>query len=162
MTQTQIDWAARGITWSVEPVSKVYGENNQSDKRVLGDAQILVVNDLEKFRAEYGDACVLGVMDGTSIRVMSQDVNRSGLAKGLGVEEIRSRIDARLRGTRNRPVGGVVTKEVLVYLLPNGQKFEGTTLVEYQQQYLAALVDAGVDSAVARTLATQQSPAGLK
>lgn len=163
MTQiAQIDWAARGITWAEEEVSKVFGENNQSDKRVIGLAQIPVVVDLDLFRKEYGDACVLGILDGTSIRVMAQDVSRTGLTKGIAKEEIRARVDARLRGVRNRPTGGTVTKEVLVYLLPNGQKFEGSTLVEYQQQYIAALVDAGVDAAVAKTLGAQQNPAGLK
>lgn len=161
MTQTQIDWAARGITWAEEPVSKVFGENNQSDKRVIGNAQIPVVVDLELFRKEYGDACVLGILDGTSIRVMAQDVNRSGIAKGLNTEQLRERVDARLRGVRNRPLGGT-TKEVLVYLLPNNTKFTGSSLVEYQAQYGAALIDAGVDSAVAMTLAKQQSPEGLK
>ncbi len=161
MTQTQIDWAARGISWAEEPVAKVFGENNQSDKRVIGNAQIPVVNDLDLFRKEYGDACVLGILDGTSIRVMAQDVNRTGITKGLPKEEIRARIDARLRGVRNRPLGGG-TKEVLVYLLPNGTKFTGTSLVEYQQQYMAALVDAEVPAAVAQALAMQQKPEGLK
>lgn len=162
MTQIIINWADRGITWAEEEVSKVFGENNQSDKRVIGLAQIPVVVDLDLFRKEYGDACVLGILDGTSIRVMAQDVSRTGLTKGLAKDEIRSRVDARLRGVRNRPTGGTTTVTKLVYLLPSGKEFTGATLVEFQQQYLADLVDAGVDAAVARMLATQQTPAGLK
>lgn len=156
---TTINWEARGIIWATEDVSKQHGDH-ATDRVVIGKAQIPVVNDLDKFRQEYGDACILGVLDGTSIRVMAQDVNRSGIAKNLSVDEIRQRIDARLRGVRNRPLAGV-TKTVVVYMLPSGQRYEGTSLVEFQQQYLAALVDAGVDSAVARMLAEQQAPEGL-
>lgn len=159
MTQT-IDWTARGISWAEEDVSKQHGDH-ATDRVVIGKAQIPVVQDLAKFTAEYGEPCVLGILDGTSIRVMAQDVNRSGLAKGLKVEEIRQRIDARLRGVRNRPLAGP-TKTVLVYMLPNGEKFAGTTLVEFQQQYLAALVDQGVGAQVARTIAQNQNPEGLK
>lgn len=153
MTQT-IDWALRGISWVTEDVSKQHGDH-ATDRVVIGKAQIPVVSDLDAFRKEYGDACILGILDGTSIRVMAQDVNRSGLAKKLSADEIRQRIDARLRGIRNRSLGGTV-KEVTVYLLPNGEKWTGTDETSYQAEYMAALVDAGVDAAVARTLATQQ------
>lgn len=160
MTQT-IDWAARGISWVSEDVSKQHGDH-ATDRVVIGKAQIPVVSDLEKFRKEYGDSCILGILDGTSIRVMAQDVNRSGIAKKLSAEEIQSRIDARLRGIRNRSLAAVV-KEVTVYLLPNGEKWTATAdtayesdEADYQAQYMAALVDAGVDVAVARMLATQQ------
>lgn len=159
MTQT-IDWAARGISWAEEDVSKQHGDH-ATDRVVIGKAQIPVVQDLAKFTAEYGEACVLGILDGTSIRVMAQDVNRSGIAKNLKADEIRQRIDARLRGVRNRPLGGGV-KTVIVYMLPNGQQYKGTSLVEFQQEYMSALVDAGVPAEVARTLATQQNPEGLK
>lgn len=153
----EINWAERGITWSLEDVSKQHGDH-ATDRQVMSQkAQIPVVTDLEKFVAEYGFGCVLGIMDGTSIRVMAQDVNRSGIAKGLKAAEIQSRIDARLRGIRNRPVGGAVVKEVKVYMLPNGQRYTGTDLAEYQSLYTAALVDAGIDASVALTLAKQQT-----
>lgn len=158
---TSINWAERGISWSVEDVSKQHGEH-ATDKRVIGKAQIPVVTDLDAFRQEYGDACVLGIMDGTSIRVMAQDVNRSGIAKNLKADEIRQRIDARLRGIRNRPLASTIVVTKLVYMLPSGEKFEGTTLAEYQAEYLACLIDAGVPSEVARTLAEGQTPEGLK
>lgn len=157
---TTINWTDRGITWVEEDVSKQHGDH-ATDRVVIGKAQIPVVENLDKFRQEYGDACVLGILDGTSIRVMAQDVNRSGISKGLAKDEIRQRIDARLRGVRNRPLAGA-TKTVVVYMLPNGQRYEGTSLAEFQAAYLAALVDAGVDSAVARTIATSQNPEGLK
>lgn len=146
-------WADRGITWAAgEEVSKRYGPND-SDKRVLGTAQIPVVTDLDKFRKAYGDACVLGIMDGTSLRVMAQDVNRSGLVKGLSAEEIRSRIHLRLKGIRNSSVATVKTVTVKVYALPGGGQYAGTDLVEYQQAYVAALVDLGTPAEVATTVA---------
>jgi hypothetical protein len=153
MTQTT-DWALRGISWSEEDVSKQHGDH-ATDRVVIGKAQIPVVSDLDAFRKEYGDACILGILDGTSIRVMAQDVNRSGIAKKLSADEIKQRIDARLRGIRNRPLAGGV-KEVPVYLLPSGTKWTGTNEVEFQQAYLADLVDAGVDTVVATMLAKQQ------
>lgn len=157
---SNINWADRGISWSQEDVSKQHGDH-ATDRVVIGKAQIPVVTDLAKFTAEYGEACVLGILDGTSLRVMAQDVNRSGLAKQLKAEEIQQRIDARLRGIRNRPLAGA-TKTVVVYMLPNGERYNGTSLVEFQQAYLSALVDAGVPAEVARTLATGQNPEGLK
>lgn len=155
MPQT-IDWSSRGISWVEEDVSKQHGDH-ATDRVVIGKAVIPVVSDLTLFVAEYSEACVLGIMDGTSIRVMAQDVNRSGIAKKLSTDEIKSRIDARLRGIRNRPVGGVTVVEVKIYMLPNGQRFTGTTVTEYQAEYMAALIDAGVDSAVAQLLAKQQT-----
>lgn len=152
MTQN-IDWAARGISWSVEDVSKQHGDH-ATDRVVIGKAQIPVVSDLDAFRKEYGDACILGIMDGTSIRVMAQDVNRSGIAKKLSAEEIQQRIDARLRGIRNRPLAGGV-KEVIVRYI-GAEKFEGTTEAEYQAAWMAHFMDSGVPAEVARTLAMGQ------
>lgn len=150
---TDTNWDARGIAWTTEEVSERAGPNG-SDTRVLGKAQIPVVKDLSAFVKEYGEGVVLGSLDGTSIRVMAQDVNRTGLRKKLSVEEIRTRIDGRLRGIRARGIPSV--KEVQVYALPNGQKFTGTDETEYQAAYAGALVDAGVDAAVALTIAGQQ------
>lgn len=152
-----INWLDRGISWVAEAVSKQHGDH-ATDRVVIGQATIPVVVDLDKFRLEYGDACVLGILDGTSIRVMAQDVNRSGIAKGLKTDEIRQRIDARLRGIRNRPLAGATkTVEVKVYNLPNGQKYTGSDVAEFQAAFAAALIDAGVDSSVALTLAKQQT-----
>jgi hypothetical protein len=151
----ETNWEERGIVWIEEEVSERVGPNG-SDTRVLGKAQIPQVVDLQKFVAAYGEGVVLGSLDGTSVRVMAQDVNRTGLRKHLSVEEIRQRIDGRLRGVRARGVPAVKVVEVKVHALPDGTTYSGTDEVEYQQAYLAALVDAGVDAAVARTIATQQ------
>lgn len=150
---TEINWEERGIVWIEEEVSEQAGDH-ATDRRTLGKAQIPVVKGLEAFVKEYGEGAVLGSLDGTSIRVMAQDVNRTGLRKRLSKDEIRLRIDGRLRGIRARGVPSV--KEVAVYVLPNGERFTGTSETDYQAAYMAALVDAGVDAAVARTIATQQ------
>lgn len=149
-----IDWAARGIKWIEEVVSEQAG-SHATDRRELGKAQMPVVTDLQLFVKEYGEQCVLGSLDGTSIRVMAQDVNRSGLRKGVSADEIKSRIDARLRGVRSRTFA--TTKEVIKYPLPGGKFYSGTDLAEYQAEYTAALVDMGTPADVAMTIAKSMS-----
>ncbi len=151
---TNIDWSARGISWSEEIVREQPGEH-ATDRRTLGTAQICVVTDLPKFTAEYGEACVLSIMDGTSVRVMSQDVSRTGLRKRLSADDIRARVDARLRGMRNRPTASTVT--VTRYPLPGGTFYIGTDVTEYRAAYTAALVDAGTPADVALTVAGTMS-----
>lgn len=148
-----IDWAARGIIWIEEEVSEQTGDH-ATDRRVLGKAQMPVVKDLTAFVAEYGEGAVLGSLDGTSIRVMAQDVNRTGLRKRLSADDIKLRIDGRLRGIRSRAIANVVTKEVTVYTLPGGQTYTGTDEVEYQQAYVAALVELGTPAEVAINIAS--------
>lgn len=150
-----IDWASRGIIWVTEEVSERAGPNG-SDTRSLGKAWIPVVSDLGMFTAAYGEGVVLGSLDGTSIRVMAQDVNRSGLRKGLTKEQIQDRIDGRLKGVRARGVPAVTVVTKTVYALPDGTVYEGTNEAEYQAAYMAALVDAGLDASAARALATVQ------
>lgn len=150
------NWEEMGITWAAEEVSKQHGDH-ATDRRVMGTAYIPVVTDLGKFTESFGQACVLGILDGTSIRVMAQDVNRAGLAKNLKPDEIKDRIEARLRGVRNRPVGGTTIVKVKVHTLPNGTEYTGTDVVEYQQAYAAALIDQGVDATVAITIAQNQT-----
>lgn len=149
-------WNERGISWSLEPVAKRMGSND-SDKRVIGECPIAVVTDLDKFRKAYGDACVLGIMDGTSLRVICQDIGRKGIEAKASVETMKERIDARLRGIRNSPIATTKVVEVKVYALPNGKVYSGTDLGEYRREYAAALVDAGIDGTVAVTLANMQT-----
>ena len=149
------DWNSIGIDWTQEPVSKQAGDH-ATDRKVIGDAEMPIVKDLTAFIAEFGEDCVLGIMDGTSLRVMAQDVNRRLIPKGDKGETIREAIYNRLRGVRNASRGGVV-KEVKVYTLPDGTVYKGTDVTEYQQAYMAALVDAGTPVAVAQTIATMQT-----
>lgn len=153
---TENDYAEIGLRFDTETVSKQRGDH-ASDRVELGNGQIAVVTDLDKFRAAFKDECVLGILDGTSIRVMSQDVSRRLLNKGTKkADEIQAAIINRLKGVRNSSGGGVRTVTKNVYALPDGSKYEGESEVEYQQQYAAALVDAGVPSAAALAIASNQ------
>jgi hypothetical protein len=146
-----------GLRFDAEEVSKQHGPNG-SDRVSLGNGQIAVVTDLDKFRKAFGDECVLGILDGTSIRVMSQDVSRRLIGKGTkGADAIQAAIINRLKGVRNASGGTrTVTVKVPVYALPDGTKYEGDSETEYQAQYAAALVDAGVPSAAALAIAANQ------
>jgi hypothetical protein len=153
---TENDYAEMGIRFDTESVSKQRGDH-ASDRVELGNGQIAIVTDLEKFRTAFTDTVILGILDGTSIRVMSQDVSRRLLNKGTKkAEDIQAAIINRLRGVRNSSGGSVRTVTKLVYNLPDGSKYEGDSEVEYQQAYAAALVDAGVPSAAALAIAANQ------
>lgn len=149
------NYADFGITFTAEPVAKRAGPN-ATDRKVIGNGQIAVVTDLTKFVEHFGAPVVLGIMDGTSVRVMSQDVSRRGLeaTPKHTPEQIQDAIYNRLKGVRNR--GAATTKEIIVHILPDGTKYTGDNLVEFQQQYAAALVDAGVDSDTALLIAQNQ------
>lgn len=142
-----------GITFQTEPVAKRAGPN-ATDRKVIGNGQIAVVTDLDKFVKHFGPSVVLGILDGTSIRVMSQDVSRRGLDAKQSPEQIQEAIYNRLKGVRNRGAGG--TTEVIIHVLPDGTKYTGTDEVEFQQLYSAALVDAGVDADTALLIAGNQ------
>jgi hypothetical protein len=145
-----------GIRWEMEEVSRRRGAND-SDKSVIGKAPIAIVDDVDKFRASFGDEAILGIFNGTSIRVMCQDVGRRGLERGSSVDVMKTAILNRLKGVRNAS-GGVrtVTVEKKIYNLPDGTKYTGTDLTELRAAYMAAMVDAGVDTNVARMIAEQQ------
>ena len=150
------NYAEMGLRFDTEEVSKQRGDH-ASDRVVLGNGQIAVVTDLDKFREAFTDSCVLGILDGTSIRVMSQDVSRRLLNKGTKkAEDIQAAIINRLKGVRNSSGGGVRTVTKTVYNLPDGTKYEGDSETEYQQQYAAALVDAGVPTEAALAIAANQ------
>lgn len=145
-----------GLTFVTEPVAQRAGPN-ASDKRTVGNGQIAKVTDLTKFVAHFGEPVVLGILDGTSIRVLSQDVSRRGLTATpkQSAEQIQAAIYNRLKGVRNRGAGG--TTEVIIHVLPNGEKYTGDNEVEFQSLYASALVDAGVDADTALMLAGKQT-----
>lgn len=144
------NWEEIGIVWSEETVRKQNGDNASDKAPIRGTAQIPVPNDLDKFVAHFGDSCVLGIMNGTSVRVMAQDVNRRMLAKGASTEAIREAVYNRLKGIRNS--ASPVVRTVVKYPLADGTFYTGTDLVEYKQAALAAYVDKGVPVEVAQGL----------
>jgi hypothetical protein len=148
------NYADFGISFTSEPVAQRAGPN-ATDRKVIGNGQIAVVTDLNKFVEHFGADVVLGILDGTSIRVMSQDVSRRGLTATpkASDDQIREAIYNRLKGVRNRGGG---TREVVIHVLPNGEKYTGSDLAEFQSLYAAALVDAGVDADTAIMLAGNQ------
>ncbi len=148
------NWTDIGIVWNTEQVSKQHGPH-ATDKKVLGDAQIPTVVDLTLFREHFGDEAVLGSMNGTSIRVSAQAVCRQELSKDAkcAPSKMRNAVYNRMKSVRNAPGG---TRVIQVFTLPNGQKYNGSDLTEYRQLYAAALVDSGVPSSVALSIAEQQ------
>ncbi len=139
-----------GIVWESEPVQKRAGPNASDNVVWRTDAQIPVVVDLDAFRAEFGDAPVLASLDGTSIRVMAQDIARRRDRK-TPVAELQALVINRIRGIRTRVSGAAAT--VTKYPLPGGTFYIGTDVTEYRQLYIAALVESGVSTDVALNIA---------
>ena len=151
-----IDYAEYGIEFVAEEVAKQNGDHASDRATFNTKAQIAVVRDLEKFRAHFGDDTVKGILDGTSVRVMSQDVNRRLLGKGIKDESsLQTAVYNRLKGVRTS-TGGTRIVETKVYMLPNGEAYKGTDESEFQQLYAAALVDAGVPADAAIAIAKNQ------
>lgn len=124
-----------GCRWETEAVSAVFGENNQSDKRVVNPtAQILVIVDLDVFRATFGDKFLIAMSDGTSLRVICQRIGRKHNGKDNTANR-KAVIDS-INGIRTRGAS-VTTKRPL----PNGTFYHGTDETEYRQSYIAALVE---------------------
>ena len=143
-----MDTVEHGYTWETEAVSMVFGENNQSDKRIVNDAaQILVITDLDKFRSEFGDAFILAMADGTSVRVMCQRIGRK-FKKGQADLNQVAVINA-IKGVRTRSATSVRRP------LADGTFYLGTDETEYRAKYAASLVDSGVDASLAVTISNR-------
>jgi hypothetical protein len=69
--------APEGSHWSFEEVKTGKGTQTLGKENPL-----LVWDDLEKMRAHYGDAGLLAVADGTSLRVSFQNIIRRAVAGG--------------------------------------------------------------------------------
>ena len=149
------NWEELGISWETETVRHQAGDH-ATDKVTLGEAQIAVVTDLDLFKAAVGEEVILKIMDGTSIRVMAQDVGRRMLKAGSkNIEAMREAVYNRILGQRNS--GGPRIREGKVYPRPKGGTYKGTDAVEYQQTYLSELVDLGTPLAVAQSIVANLS-----
>jgi hypothetical protein len=148
-----------GLVWLVETVNTEPDDTGSVKVIASDNAQILSIADYDNFTANFPRAkdILLGIANGTSLRVMAQDVNRRNPKKS--VEERRTAIVNRLAGVRNAGARTVVTKivEKIVTVrkapLPGGTFYEGENEVEYRAAYIAALVDQGVPAATATTIA---------
>jgi hypothetical protein len=144
-----------GIEFVSEPVSKQRGDH-ATDRVVIGNARIAVPRNLAKIVEVFGEECVLGSLNGTSWRVMSQDVSRRNIEKGVkDAETLDAAIINRLRGVRNASHGGVTTVTKTVYTTPAGT-YDGTDEVELQAQWIAELTEQGVPFEMAKAIAGQQ------
>ncbi len=154
------NYADFGISWESTTVARQAGEHRTDRVALKGTAEIPVPTDLGKLRAAIGDDRVNGFLNGSSIRVVAQDVNRRYLeacARGerkYNQDDLRALVWARISGKTVRLASGrTVTVTVNRRQLPDGTWYEGTELVEYQAAYAAALVDKGVPADVARDIA---------
>lgn len=149
-----------GLVWSTESVNREPDGNGSTKIEATADAQILAIADLDRFRANFpnADEILLGIANGTSLRVTAQDVNRRNPKKDRTWR--RTAVVNRLQGIRNAGVRTVVTKVVekivKVATLPNGETYTGSDEIEYQQLYLAALNEAGVPFETAKAIALLQ------
>lgn len=149
-----IDWASFGISISIESVQKQMGDH-ATDRKIVNDrALIPTVVDVELFMKAFGGEALLDCVNGTSLRVKAQAVARR-MANERDTMKIENALMNMLRGIRS--AANRTQTVIIKHALPNGKTYDGTDLVEYQQAYAAALVDAGIDTAVALNIAKMQT-----
>ncbi len=81
MSTTKV--APEGSHWVYEEV-----KTDKGTKSLGNENPLLVWDDLDKARAHYGDEKILGVLDGTSLRVSFQNIIRRGRAGDKSVDDI--------------------------------------------------------------------------
>ena len=151
------NWDDFGITWEAGKVSRQHGDHRTDRRELPYPSQIPVPVDLDKLRAALGDALVKSYLNGTSMRVLAQDVSRRYIEatmearKTYDAEELRQLVWGRLSGKRTAIGGG--TREVKVRYLPNGRRFAGATEVEFRAETIAVLLDMGVPVEAAKAAA---------
>lgn len=145
------NWKELGIRWETSVVMRQHGDH-ASDRRPLGNAQIPVLEDPDlAIKNGLGPAILKGV-NGTSWRVMAQDVSRNKLEDGIkDADVIQEDVFKRLLSIRAS--GG--TRVIVKRNLPNGDIYEGSDETEFRQMFAAALVDLGIDAETATEKATK-------
>src|SRR5512138_48530 len=135
------NWEELGIRWESSVVMRQHGDH-ASDRRPLGDAQIPVLEDTEKAIANGLGPAILKGVNGTSWRVMAQDVSRNRLEDGVkDADVIREDVYKRLLSIRTTGTRVLVKRN-----LPNGEVYMGADETEFRQMFAAALVDLGIDA----------------
>lgn len=149
------NWEEFGISWATETVSRQNGPNKSDRVAYTTPAQIPQVADYDKFVSHFGKPAVLAMVNASnSIRVRAQAVNRGLIENGeRDADKLRQAVYNAMRGVRAQasPI------QVRVYTLPNGVVYNGSDVTEYRQLYAAALVEAGVEAAVAVVIANSQN-----
>ena len=150
-------WADFGITWESGKVSRQHGDHRTDRRELPYPSQIPVPTDLAKLTAALGEKLVISYLNGTSMRVIAQDVSRRYIEatieerKQYNPEELCELVWDRLSGKRTTIGGG--TREVKVRYLPNGRRFAGATEVEFRAETIAVLLDMGVPVEAAKAAA---------
>lgn len=133
-----------GFHWSGESVQEQAGPNGSDRRPVNPAAQIAIMDDPEKFEQAF-PGYLVAMSNGTSLRVACQRIGRK--YNGKDIAGNRTEVVNHLTGVRVHRTATVRRS------LPNGQFYTGTDETEFRQTYAAALVDAGVDSAIALGIA---------
>lgn len=146
-------WSEFGLAVSTESVQEQVGEH-ATDRRIVNDhALIATVVNVATFVETFGEPALMKFINGTSLRVTCQRIARS-MAKERDTAKVEVALLNAIRSVRNAVVQ---TRTVIVHALPNGTTYDGTDLVEFQQEYAAALIDAGVPGDVALNIAKLQT-----
>lgn len=116
IAQVLADTSAHGFKFVTEDVAK--------DKTKLAGAQIPIVTDLDKFVATFGPSLVLAALDGSSLRVSAQRINRDALwgKRDTKAEVLQEAVIAWMLGAKRTRTVSVV--EVPVFLDIEGGKHE--------------------------------------
>lgn len=103
---------------------KFVTENVEKNKIEMKGAQIPIVTDLEKFVATFGPSLVLAALDGSSLRVSAQRINRDALwgKRDTPANELQEAVVAWMLGAKRTRTVSVV--EVQVFLDIEGGKHE--------------------------------------
>lgn len=136
----------QGYEWHMGPVAHE-PDAEGTTKVALRDVPHIFVTDVKIFD-EHFPGTILGSLNGTSLKVLSQAVARRMVLKDRKVtdEQIKSAILNAVRGIRQRGPGAIVREKVYEF-----QGVEYATLAESQAAQMAFLIDLGVDPELARS-----------
>ena len=165
---SKYNWSEMGISWNMKSVARRAGPND-SDKVTFpeqGPNLYVAASDLETFMnfAPQHKVAIVDHLDGQSFRVAGDRVLRAYFGKGGVLKGDEGKLEALkerayesvVLAARAPSVHAVRVQEVRVFNLPNGEKYMGLDLVEYQQLYAASLIDSGVSADIALMIASKQ------
>lgn len=130
----RFDWAAAGFRLELEKVAKRAGTNGSDKVELNRPALMPIPVDLPKVIESVGAEGILGSLDGTSLRVKFQGVNREHPTESLA--EIEVRLWNVVKGIR-----AAKAPSVPKHSLPGGGFYQGTDLDAYRTAYIRCLVE---------------------
>lgn len=134
----------KGFEWQFGSVSHEPDDDAKTKVVIREKVPYLFVTDVQKFDAAH-PGVIMGCLNGTSIKVISQNTARRILQKnGKATDDtLKTAIYNAVIGVRSR---GAVVREVKYEF----QGVEYATLAESQAAQIAFLIDLGIDPTVAR------------